>query len=176
MMSQNRIALQTFGRLALMASAFLALTACPDAKSAAESRVYQMGERVDVGGVVYTVLESEWRANLGEGPDEVIPKNRFLVLRVTITNGTGTQANLPFLTVESVKQEASMEIDNAKALPGWMGLIRIVQPAQTEEGKLVFDVAPGAYKLRVSSGSGDSEVTRLVEVPYNPTDLPIKAQ
>lgn len=170
------IALQTIGRLALVAGAFLSLTACPDAKSAAESRVYQMGERVDVGGVFYTLLESEWRAGLGEGPDELVPKNRFLILRATITNGTGAQVNLPFLTVEDGKQEPTLEVDNAKPVPGWFGLIRMVQPAQTEEGKFVFDVPPGSYKLRVSSGSGDNEVTRLVEIPYNPTDLPIKAQ
>lgn len=174
MMSQNQTAFQPISRLALIAAAFLSLTGCPDAKSTAEQRVYQMGERVDVGGVVYTVLESEWRASIGEGSDEIIPKNRFLILRVTITNGTGTPANLPFLTVENAKQESTMEVDNAKPVAGWMGLVRVVAAAQTEEGKMVFDVPPGNYKVRVSNGSGDSEVTRLVEVPYNVTDLPIK--
>lgn len=151
------------------------LTACSDPKAAAESRTYQMGERVDVGGVVYTVLESEWRAAIGEGAGAMIPKDRFLILRVTITNGAGQPANLPFLHLEGAKQpDGVMEVDNAKGLAGWLGLVRIIPPAQTEEGKLVFDVPPASYKLRVSNGSGDNEVTRLVEIPYNVADSPVR--
>jgi hypothetical protein len=181
MMSQTPMPLQSNHRPApaawaacLLLSLAALLSACSDPKAAAESRVYQMGERVDVGGVMYTVLESEWRASIGEGTDAMIPQNRFLILRVTITNGAGQPANLPFLHVENAKSESTMEVDNAKALPGWMGLVRIVAPAQTEEGRLVFDVPPGSYKLRVSNGSGDNEVTRLVDVPYNVSDSPVR--
>lgn len=173
MMSQIAIPLQTIGRLTVATVALLCLSACPDPKAAAESRVYQMGERVDVGGVVYTVLESEWRAAIGEGAEAMIPQNRFLILRVTITNGAGQAANVPFLRLEGGKEE-TMEVDNAKALAGWMGLVRIIPPAQTEEGKLVFDVPPGSYKLRVSNGSGDNEITRLVDIPYNVADSPVR--
>jgi len=174
MMSQKRSSLQSFAVAALAAAAFFSLSACTDAKSAAESRVYQMGERVDVGGVMYTVLESEWRASIGEGADQMVPKNRFLIIRATVTNGTGTQANLPFLTVEDGKGASVMEEQNAKALAGWFGMVRIIAPAQTEEGKLVFDIPPGNYKLRVAGGTGENEVTRLVDVPYNIADNPVR--
>jgi hypothetical protein len=174
MMSQQRSSLQSFARLGLAIAAILSLSACGDAKSAAESRVYQMGERVDVGGVVYTILETEWRASIGDGPDQMVPKNRFLIIRATITNGTGSQANLPFLTLEDAKGNSIMEEQNAKALTGWLGMLRMIAPAQTEEGKMVFDVAPGNYKLRVAGGTGENEVTRLVEIPYNIADNPVK--
>jgi hypothetical protein len=136
-----------------------------------------MGERVDLGGVVYTVLEAAWRSSIGEGLGAMVPKDRFLVLRISVTNGLGAQISVPFLTLEG-RQEPVMEVQDVKNLPRWMGVIRMVSPAQTEDGLIVFDVPPAAYKLRVSAIKDDEDITRLVEIPLTleeSRDVPVKA-
>ncbi len=53
------------------------------------------------------------------------------------------------------------------AVPQWMGLLRRVPSTRTETGTLLFDVPPGDYKLRVSSGGDvDREQTALIALPY----------
>ena len=47
-----------------------------------------MGERVQVGPLVYQVLESDWRSELGSGGRT--PKDRYLFVKVSITNSSGS--------------------------------------------------------------------------------------
>ncbi len=35
-----------------------------------------------------------------------------------------------------------------------MGLLRTIAPAQTQQGKIIFDVPLASYKLRVTDGAG----------------------
>ena len=169
MMNQKDFPLQEVSRrslvmgLAAVAAAGVS-SSCTDAKTAAESRVYQMGEKVDVGNVVYTVLEADWRAGIGEGANPMVPKDRFLVIRLAITNGTGAQISLPFLSIENRKKEPFMEVQEVRDLSQWMGLVRLIGPAQTEDGRIVFDVPQTDYFLRVTNSDPENEITRLVEI------------
>jgi hypothetical protein len=134
-----------------------------------DSFVYKMGDKVPVGTMIYTVIETEWRSDLSgaEGLPQT-PKNRFLLLKVSMTNSGGAQAAIPLLTLENTKKEAAMEVGEVKNLPGWLGMVRLVNPAQTEEGMIVFDVPPAAYKLRVTDGKeSGSETTRLIDIPLS---------
>ena len=60
------------------------------------------------------------------------------------------------------------EVTEIDGFPQWLGLLRKVEPASTEQGYVVFDVPVGAYKLQVSSG-GDPENEQLaqIEIPAN---------
>ena len=165
MMTQTRFPFHRFiGPRGLL----LLLTACGESTST-DSFVYKMGDKVSVGPVTYTVLEAEWRTELGGGEGlPQTPQNRFLLLKVSITNGGGAQVAIPLLTVENQKKESSMEVSEVKNLPNWLGLVRLVNPAQTEEGYLVFDVPTGAYKLRATDGKEPgAETTRLIDIPLN---------
>ena len=155
----------SLGPLALM----LLLTACGDSAST-DSFVYKMGEKVSVGSLVYTVLEAEWKSELsgGSGALPQTPKHRFLVMKLAMTNGGGAQATIPLLTVENGNKESTMEVSEVKDLPSWLGLVRLVNPAQTDQGYIVFDVPTGAYKLRVTDGKETgSETTRLIDIPLS---------
>ncbi len=146
----------------------LLLSGCGESPTT-DSIVYKMGDKVQVGTMVYTVLEAEWKADLSgsEGLPQT-PKNRFLVLKVAMTNGGGAQTAIPLLTLENPKKDSTLEVSEVKNLPNWLGIVRLINPAQTETGFIVFDVPTGAYKLRVTDGKETgSETTRLVDIPLS---------
>ena len=114
MMTQTRFAFHSFrrhpyqrsvGPLALM----LLLSACGESTST-DSFVYKMGEKVNVGPMVYTVLEAEWKSELSGGAGSLpqTPKHRFLIVKIGMTNGGGAQAAIPLLTVENANKELEM--------------------------------------------------------------------
>ena len=174
MMTQTRFAFHSFvrhsdrrsiGPVALM----LLLSACGESPST-DSFVYKMGEKVNVGSMVYTVLEAEWKSELSGGAGSLpqTPKHRFLMVKVTMTNGGGAQAAIPLLTVENGNKDSTMEVSEVKDVPNWLGLVRLVNPAQTDQGYIVFDVPTGAYRLRVTDGKETgSETTRLIDIPLS---------
>ena len=43
-----------------------------------------MGERVSAGSLVYNVFEDQWKAQLGQGTDTRVPKDRFFLVRLSV--------------------------------------------------------------------------------------------
>jgi hypothetical protein len=127
-----------------------------------------MGERVQAPPFVYTVVEAQWRSELGEGGR--LPKNRFLFVRISATNGAGQAANIPAFRLESADGKSSYpeETDDMEAVTDWLGLLRSVDPSQTETGYVVFDAPVGAYKLLMYDGSDvENERFAVVEIPVH---------
>jgi len=145
-----------------------ALAGCSGAKKAGGSGVtYPMGSQVYVGPLTVNALETEWKEKLDtdSGPRE--PKNRFLLIRVTVTNGGGGEQGLPLLNLVDSKGTMYLEEDKGEGVPKWLGLLRLLKPAQTEEGYLIFDVPPASYKLRVSTGGDpEQEMFALIDIPF----------
>ena len=163
-MTQTRF---PFHRIVGPLGLILFLTACGNSAST-DSFIYKMGDKVPIGTLSYNVLEAEWKSELGAAGLAQTPKHRFLILKISITNGGGAQATIPLLTLENIKKESTMEVSEVTNLSGWLGLIRLVNPAQTETGLIVFDVPPGAYRLRVTDGKEPgADSTRLIEIPLS---------
>lgn len=155
-----------FHRFAIPLGLVLLLSGCGESTST-DSFVYKMGDKVPVGTMIYTVLEAEWKSDLS-GTDGLpqTPQNRFLVLKVSMTNSGGAQVAIPLLTLENAKKDSAMEVSEVKNLPHWLGIVRLVNPAETETGLIVFDVPTGAYKLRVTDGKETgADTTRLIDIP-----------
>lgn len=150
---------------AACAAAVLLLAAC--GSSANQSRMsFKMGEKMSVGPFTYTVLEAKWATQLGDGLRMRIPEQRFLMLRLSVTNGGGKEVSLPLLTLEDGQTRTFQELSNGEGVNGWFGFIRTVQPAQTEEGWILFDVPTNSYELRVTDGGEPgSEQSLLIEIP-----------
>jgi uncharacterized protein DUF4352 len=135
-----------------------------------EARVNQMGELTTVGPVLYNVLETEWRTDLGSTGDAAIPENKFLLVRLSITNSGNHQIAVPLLSVDDPEGESHMELDEVKGVPDWLGLLRILEPASSIQGTIVFDVPSGDYQLRVTDcGDLESERTALINMPLTIT-------
>jgi len=152
---------------ALAVCGLLLVGGCSQKKPAANQGdpTFPMGSQVAVGSLIYTVIDSEWRDHL-QAESERVPKHRFLLLTVSVTNSGGADAGVPLLTLEDEKGNTYMEEEKGDGVDQWLGYFRLVKPGSTEQGKILFDVAPAAYKLRVTSGGDpEQERTSLVEIP-----------
>lgn len=144
---------------------FLALAGC--ANKQAETRVeFQMGERANVGPLTYNVVETAWRSQLGSQFNMRFPQRRFLLVTISVTNGGGKEISVPLFTLEDEKGKTYQELDNGEGVDNWFGLLRNLEAAQTQQGRLLFDVPLGSYKLCVTDG-GDpgSEKIAWIELP-----------
>ena len=127
---------------------------------------YEMGEKVTVGPLTYTVVESSWRSQLGNEFKIRIPQQRFLIITVSTTNGGGHEVSIPLLTLENANGQSYLESDNGEGVDNWLGILRSLNPAQTQQGRILFDVPLSSYKLRLSDGGpAGSEKYSWVEIP-----------
>jgi hypothetical protein len=148
-------------------AAIILLSSC--GKNAAQSKAaFRMGDQMQVGPLIYNVLDTKWVSQFGEALHLRVPKQRFLLIRISITNSGGKEASVPFLSLEDAKSQSYPEEQSGEGVDGWLGFLRTIQPAQTETGWIVFDVAPGSYNLRVSGEASDGdEQTVLIRIPFS---------
>ena len=127
---------------------------------------YEMGERVTVGPLTYNVVESSWRSQLGNEFKLRMPEQRFLMITVSVTNGGGHEVSVPLLTLENASGQTFLESDNGEGVDNWFGILRSLTPAQTQQGRILFDVRLTSYKLRLSDGGpAGSEKYAWVQIP-----------
>src|SRR5579862_2349078 len=174
-----------FCRCALLGSAatlVLLLSGCQ--KEEPPRTDFSMGENARVGKMTYSVIESAWRTRLGEGIKVRAPEQRFLLIKISATNGSGKDVSIPLLTLEGNNGQTYREIADGEGVDNWFGLLRTLNPNESLQGNVLFDVPLTSYKLRVpdvnvSGFEGyasvqiplrmDSEVP--VQTPINPDIL-----
>jgi len=159
----------------LLYSSALFFTACQ--KPQATGTQFAMGEPVRVGQMTYSVVESEWKTQLGESFKIRSPENRFLLIKLSVTNGTGQDASIPLLTLEASNGQTYRELSNGEGVVNWFGLLRTISPGQTQQGAIVFDVPLTSFKLRVPDIS-DPGLERYVtvQIPLRlDADIPIQS-
>jgi len=150
---------------------------CSSHKASTDRRIYQMGERVQVGPLIYTVLESEWQDELGEGLTARTPQNRFLVIRLSVTNSGVKDSGIPPLALLAARGQTYPELNNGEGVSQWLGYLRSLKPSATEHGRVLFDVPSSSYRLRVSNeAEPEQEKTALIEIPFQvppgPPEIP----
>jgi hypothetical protein len=128
------------------------LTGCSHAEPAPSE--YPMGEKIKLGPLTYTVLDSSWRSQLGDAFKLRPAQQRFLILTLSVTNGGGTDISIPLLSVENAEGQMFLESDNGEDVDNWFGLLRNISPAQTQQGRILFDVPLTSYRLRLTDGGG----------------------
>jgi hypothetical protein len=126
---------------------------------------YEMGRRVSVGHLVYTVFETQWLTQLGSGSNVRIPEHRFFLVRLSAVNGGSEQMAIPNLTIEDDQGNSYDELANGEFVSQWVGYLRQAKPAESIDGNVVFDVAPRHYKARVFDETGDHSA--LIDIPLN---------
>lgn len=137
---------------------------------------YMMGEAAKVGPLTYSVIESEWKETLDGAMGQRLPQHRFLLVNLSIANHGESEVSVPLLTLVGEKDAEFRELDNAEGVSPWLGYLRRVAPSETLNGKILFDVPPGGYKLRISSGGqADTETTAVVELPYRADAPPMRS-
>ena len=151
--------------LSFVAAAFL-FSSCSQGRGTSTRLDYEMGERVTVGPLTYNVVESSWRSQLGSDFQVRMPQQRFLLITISVTNGGGHEVSVPLLTLENSNGQTFLESENGEGVDNWFGILRTIGPAQTQQGRIVFDVPLTSYKLRLSDGgSAGSEKYTTVQIP-----------
>jgi hypothetical protein len=161
--------IEPFGRLRLAAalvSLTLTLAGCQSGgKDPSLIGTFRMGETVQAGHLIYQVLESEWRTDLGGRQP---PQHRYLAVRVSIQNVGNRPIGVPGFTLEGSGQTYPEITENLGDLPDWLGMLRTVQPGMTDQGYVVFDAPVSAYNLVVSdAGEIGSEKYAHINIPVN---------
>jgi hypothetical protein len=150
--------------LATLALSSLTLSSCGDDQPF-QVRTYIVGDHIELGRIAYTVFETQWLPQIGEGADARIPENRFFLIRISAANAGGRDLPIPNFTVENDKGTSYPELSNGDGVPQWMGYLRSAKPAQAVQGNALFDVPPGHYKLRIKDETGDKAA--LVDIPLS---------
>jgi len=151
--------------LAAVSAAFLFTTGCSSDDKAYPVRTYNMGERVDLGHIVYVVFETQWLMRIGEGADERIPQNRFFLVRMQATNSLGSDIIVPNFTIEDDNGKVYHELDNGEGVPQWIGFLRSVKPAESAQGNAVFDAPPRHYKMKILDENSDRAA--YIDIPLS---------
>ncbi|MEQ1946591.1 MAG: DUF4352 domain-containing protein [Bryobacteraceae bacterium] len=161
--------------LLLSAVAVLSVTGCKRQSSTQIN--YQMGERIVAGPMVYNVVQTVWKTQLGDLFQLRTPENRFLVITLSATNSGGKEVSIPFLTLEGQGAKEFKELQDGTGVERWFGVLRTIQPAETRQGNVVFDVPLTSYRLRLTDGGElGTEKNVWVEIPLRmDTDTTIAA-
>ena len=138
---------------------------------------FAMGERVRIGQLTYSVIETTWKTQLGESFKVRNPEQRFLLIKISVTNGTGKDVSIPLLTLEGTNGQTYRELPDGDGVENWFGLLKTLSPGQTQQGNLVFDVPLTSYKLRVPDiNDSGFEGFASVQIPLRmDADLPIQS-
>ncbi len=123
---------------------------------------------MQVGKLFYQVLEANWVTEVQGAKNP--PKNRVLQLRLTVTNSGGQEVSMPLLRLIDANGKERLEIAEIEENSQWLGSLRRLQPALSEEGSIYFDVPVGAYKLEVVDNSNpeDGKLAHI-EIPASLT-------
>ncbi|MBS1857014.1 MAG: DUF4352 domain-containing protein [Acidobacteria bacterium] len=150
--------MSTRGSISLVAGAAMAclLISCGQ-ESQPPARTYSMGERVTVGHLVYVVYETQWLTHLGTGADTRVPQNRFFLVRLSATNGSGQDVIIPNFTIEDDSGKSYPELagDQAQGVPQYIGYLHKVRPAEAAQGNALFDAPPRHYKIKFYDENAD---------------------
>jgi hypothetical protein len=126
-----------------------------------------MGERVELGHIIYTVFETQWMTQIGSGLDAKIPQNRFFLVRLSAANSGIAEVLAPAMTAVDDDGKAYAEFSNGEGAPNWLGILRQVKPNEAAQGSVVFDVPPRHYKLRLTDEN--EQKTAFVDLPLTLT-------
>jgi hypothetical protein len=143
-------------------SALATQTACE--KHAPPVNVYRMGEKVQVGPLIYNVFETKWQAQLGEGSQARTPAHRFLLLHLTVVNSGAETIPVPAFKLAGDDGQTYNESMEGQDVQRWLGMIRNLKPADTLEGNVLFDVEAKSYRLKLDDGADSGKIV-MVELP-----------
>ena len=132
-----------------------------------QSRIdFKMGESVPNPPLTYTVIDTAWQTQLGQGFKVRVPQNRFLLITLSVTNGSAHDALLPLYSIEDGTGKTYMELESGEGVDNWFGILRNLAPAQTNQGVLLFDVPLSSYRMKLPNGGPAGEERYVtVEIP-----------
>jgi hypothetical protein len=128
-------------------------------------RTYRMGDKVTLGHLIYTVFETQWLTQIGEGVKARVPQHRFFLVRMSAVNGGSSETLIPNVFLQDDAGNSYTELSSGEGVSQWIGFLRTVRPADSAQGNVLFDAPPRHYKLKVTDES--REQTAFIDIPLN---------
>jgi len=128
--------------------------------------IYAAGDKATVGHLVYSVTDTEMAQQLGDDPATArTPQNRFYLVKVSISNSGADEQPIPAMRLVDDAGQNYTELADGTNVANWLGVVRKVGPAQTEQGVVVFDAPTKHYRLRLNDAFDDKEIA--IDVPLD---------
>lgn len=165
-------------RAVLFVAMLLAMLALPSCSGLSPAQVVrgEMGQKLKVENISYTVLAADWAEALGEGATARIPNHRFLLLRIAATNESGEPAEIGSLKLIASNGTEYGEVANGADVAEWLGMARELSAKESKLGVVLFDAPKAVYELQVADAfyDGESGSAALIQIPIRPVgDGPI---
>jgi hypothetical protein len=132
----------------LFAACFVSACGSSATKTA---RTYAAGDKATAGPLIYNVVDVHILPRLGDDPTTArTPENRFFLVKVSASNSSANEVSIPALTLIDDHGKAWPEVSDGTNVPDWIGVLRRVDPGQTDSGVVVFDAPAQHYRLRLT--------------------------
>jgi hypothetical protein len=123
------------------------------------------GEKATTGSLVYSVIDTRILPQLGEDQNIRTPQNRFFLVQLAVSNSSSQDQPIPGLTLVDDSGQQYAELADGTGVSNWLGIVRKVGGAQTEQGTILFDAPARHYRLRVTEDTDASEIA--IDLPLN---------
>lgn len=150
-------------RPSLISVLILPLVAC-STNSKPQATIYAAGDKATMGTLVYNLTDAETTPQLGDDPaNQRTAQNRFYLLKVTVSNSGNEDQPIPGMTLVDDGGKMYNELSDGTGVSNWLGVVRKVSSAQTEQGYVVFDAPLSHYRLRLNDTLDEKEIA--IDVP-----------
>lgn len=144
----------------------LPLISCSSAPANKQPVIYAAGDKATVGPLIYNMTDAEFTQQLGDDPNSArTAQNRFYLVKLSISNSGNEDKSIPAMALVDDDGTAYNELSDGAGVPNWLGVVRKVSAAQTEQGYVAFDVPLKHYRLRLNDPLDDREIA--VDVPLS---------
>ncbi|HWF07463.1 MAG TPA: DUF4352 domain-containing protein [Bryobacteraceae bacterium] len=144
----------------------LPLISCSSAPATRQPIIYAAGDKATIGPLVYNMTDGEFTQQLGDDPNSArAAQNRFYLLRLSVSNSGNEDKPIPAMMLVDDDGTAYNELSDGAGIPNWLGVVRKVGAAQTEQGYVAFDVPLKHYRLRLNDPLDEREVA--IDVPFS---------
>jgi hypothetical protein len=132
-----------------------------------DTRVVPAGEEATVGHLTFSVVDSQILTQLGDEATPRIPRDRFIVVQIAVSNSSNVDNPIPGIELVSDSGRTYDELTDGTGVTNWLGIVRHVGPNQTERGEIAFDAPAAHYKLKFSDESMEKEILADLPLSYS---------
>jgi hypothetical protein len=137
----------------------MTISGCSLLSSRNQPVIFASGDKAPSGNLIYNVTDTEIARQLGDDPGPArIAHDRFYLVKVSVANSAADEQPIPAMALVDDAGRSYSELADGTGVPNWLGVVRKVGPAQTEQGYVAFDAPARHYRLRLTGPADDKEI------------------
>jgi hypothetical protein len=144
----------------------LSFAGCSSVSPKSAATIYAAGDKATIGSLIYNLTDAESTPALGDDPaNPRTPTNRFYLIKVSVSNSGADDQPIPSMTLVDESGQTYPELSDGTGVTNWLGVVRKVGAAQTEQGNVAFDAPMKHYRLRINDTVDDKEIA--IDIPLS---------